>query len=727
MAATNDTGAKQATLTLEVDGDGVACLTFDDPDSKHNILSTPVMEALDATLASLERDIAAGRVRAVVIRSGKERSFFAGADVREIASIEDPSAGARASAQGQQVFQRLATLAVPTVAAVNGVCLGGGTEMILACDRRIVADTDDVKIGLPEVRLGIIPGFGGTTRLPRLIGTRQATEMIATGKAVRARKAVKIGLADERVPGEVLRERALALARDLAQRPKGDVAPRRSTADRLRIAAENSAPGRKAILWAARKQVMKETRGNYPAPLVALDTIDRTLGVGIREALGLESQAVGRLIAGEVSKNLIHVFFLMEGAKKKRPDASAADVERAGVLGAGVMGGGIAQLLAYHGISVRLKDIRSEALSDGLRHARQLFDKAVSRRRLERREADQAMGRISASLDYAGFGSCDLVIEAVVERMDVKKTVLREVETRTSEECVLTTNTSSLSVTEMQGALTRPGRFCGMHFFNPVHRMPLVEVIRGRDSSEEALATVFALTLSLGKTPVVVNDGPGFLVNRLLAPYLNEAGWLLADGASIEEVDGVLKDFGMPMGPFRLLDEVGLDISRHAGETMHEAFGERMRPAPPLVALAGTERLGRKNGRGFYVYENGHEKSVDGSVYGELAPAVPAERATIARSEIRDRTVLVMINEAARVLSDGVVEGPGDVDLGMITGTGFPPFRGGLLRYADAVGLPTVVARLEALARDVGPRFEPAPLLRELAEAGKGFYTAPPA
>src|SRR5690606_1484352 len=386
------------------------------------------------------------------------------------------------------------------------------------------------------------------------------------------------------------------------------------------------------------------------------------------------------------------------------------------------MGGGIAQLLADRGIPVRLKDIRAEALSLGMRHARELFDKAVRRGRKERREAEQAMGRIAPTLDYAGFGTVDVVIEAVVERMDVKKQVLREAEERAPERAVLASNTSSLSITEMQHALARPENFCGMHFFNPVHRMPLVEVVRGAATSDETIATVVALARRLDKTPLVVNDGPGFLVNRILAPYLNEAGWLLAEGARIEDVDRALLDFGMPMGPFRLLDEVGLDVARHAANVMYEAFGDRMRPAPPLAAMAQTDRLGRKGGLGYYRYENDREKGPDPGVYALLGDAVPAQRRDIPAAVIQERAILVMINEAARALEDCIVRHAWEVDLGLVMGIGFPPFRGGLLRYADTLGLPRILERLEHHERELGLRFHPAPWLRERAAAGKGFY-----
>jgi 3-hydroxyacyl-CoA dehydrogenase/enoyl-CoA hydratase/3-hydroxybutyryl-CoA epimerase len=709
----------QAALTLEYGSDGVASLVFDNPDRKVNILTTPVMERLDALVGEIESAAAEGRARALVVRSGKDGSFFAGADVDEIAGITDPEEGRAKAAQGQAVFERVHALPIPTVAAVDGVCLGGGTELILACDVRIASDRPETRIGLPEIRLGILPGFGGTTRLPRWIGLIAASDIILAGKAVDARKAQKIGLIHERMHPGVLYERAEEIARTMAA---GGDPPERNRPGLAARLMEATPLGRSIILKQARKQVMKQTKGQYPAPLKAIEVMQRSAGKSMEKALAIEAKALGELVVTDESKNLIHVFHLMEGAKKAGPDAEARPVERVAVLGAGVMGGGIAQLLSYKGIEVRLKDIDRGALSTGLKHARAMFDKLVKRRKLRQREAEDRMNAISPTLDYAGFATTDLVIEAVVERMNVKKSVLRETEEAVRDDTILTSNTSSLSISEMATALARPENFAGMHFFNPVHRMPLVEIIRGEASSQEAVATVFELTRTLGKTPVIVNDGPGFLVNRVLTPYLNEAGFLLGEGASIAEVDEALLDFGMPMGPFRLLDEVGLDIARHAGETMHEAFGERLAPSPALVGLEDTDRLGRKNEKGFYVYEHGRDQHPDPDIYKELEAIVGEERRQVPAREIVDRCVLPMINEAARILEEGIARSPGDVDLAMITGTGFPPFRGGLLRYADHVGLKTILAKLESFERSHGARYEPAPLLRRKAEAGEGFY-----
>lgn len=711
----------QDAIRLDLD-DGIGFIVLDRPDARVNLLTESVLGSLDRILADIEQHAAARTVDAVVVKSGKPGSFIAGADVQAIREVEDADVGARLAAEGQAVFTRLERLPVPTVVAIDGACMGGGTELALACDYRVASDSGDTKIALPEVRLGILPGFGGTTRLPRLIGLRAALDMMLTGKSVRPPQAKRIGLVDEVVSAAIVQRRAKEVARALAD--GGDPPPRQGGRGVFQRLIEDTAPGRRLILRMARKRVLSEGGGHYPAPLVILDTVRATLSLPLERALDVEARALGRLIATPVSRNLVHVFLLMERAKKRAPDGEAAPVDRMAVLGAGVMGGGIAHLAASEGVEVRLKDIDRDGLTSGLRAARERVDRSLERRHLDRREADAIMGRISPTLSYDGFGSVDLVVEAVVEKMAIKKTVLRETEAVVPRHAVSCSNTSTLSITEMQSALAAPERLCGLHFFNPVHRMPLVEVIRGAHTADDTLATAFAFARKLGKTPIVVGDGPGFLVNRVLGPYLNEAGWLLEDGAAIARVDAALVEFGMPMGPFRLLDEVGLDVARHAASTLHEAFGERMTPAPMMGALAASERLGRKGGRGFYAYEGGKEAGVDEDVYAELGGGrASGDGRAVPESEIVDRCVLPMVDEAARILDEGIARDAGDVDLAMITGTGFPPFRGGLLRWADARGPAAVVERLEELAAIHGARFEPAPSLRRLGEEGRTFYS----
>ena len=712
--------------TLQIDENGIGWLTLDDSERKVNVLTETVMRRLAELVEEVDRLVGAGQMRALVIESGKPGSFVAGADVDAIAAIHDADRGQAAARLGQAIFMDVERIRVPTFAAIDGICLGGGTELSLACRYRVASDSPRTRLGLPEVQLGILPAWGGTTRLPRLVGLQAALPLLLTGEPVSASKARRIGLVDEVLPAQDFHDRVCELTRAALE----GAVPRRRRRGLLKRLLEDTPPGRRVILAAARRQVRARTGGHYPAPLLLLQVLERGLGASVESALELEAAAAGELIASEVSKSLIHVFHLRERAKKETGSAAGVvgrSVTRAVVLGAGVMGGGIAQLLAYKGIRARMKDVRHEAIAGGLKHARSLFDGPVERHRLSRRKAEQRMELVSGGIEYHGMGDADLVIEAVVERMEVKRTVLREVENLVRPDCVLATNTSSLSVDDMAEALERPAQLCGMHFFNPVHRMPLVEVVRGSRTSEEAVATVYRLVLELGKVPVVVADAPGFVVNRILGMYLNEAGWLLEDGATIEQIDNGARTFGMPMGPARLLDEIGLDIARHAGTALHRAFDDRMLPAPPLVSLAESDRLGRKNGRGFYRYQAGgageRARGVDETVYEDLGIG-NSDREPPDDDEIRMRLVLCMVNEAARTLADRVARNAGELDLAMIMGTGFPPFRGGLLRFADTMGADATVAYLEDLTTRAGVRFEPAPLLHELATKNRTFYDA---
>ncbi len=717
-------GSPSASPTFEVDPRGIGWITFDDPDRRANVLTEPVMERLALALTEARSAAADDRIEVVVVRSGKSGSFIVGADVDAIAEITDAQVAEARIREGQAIYMELETLPVPTVAAIHGTCMGGGTELSLACTHRVVSDDDRTKIGLPEVQLGILPAWGGTTRLPRLIGLRPALDLLLTGKPMNARKAERVGFAGQVVPADLFEEAVADFALGAKDLPAGSSLKKRGFLARM---VDDTSLGRRVVLATARKKVKATTGGHYPAPMTILDLLSDHLGSSVQRSLDAEARLAAELVTSDVSKNLIHVFHMREAARKGlgvATDVRERDIDTLGVVGAGVMGGGIAQLAAFNGIRVRIKDIRHEAVASGLQHARQLFDKAVERHKLRHRDAAQMMERISGGVDYSGFSACDLVVEAVVERMDVKRAVLAELEEQVAETCVLATNTSSLSVDLMAGALGDPTRFCGMHFFNPVHKMPLIEVVRGAATDDTTIATTYALALRFGKVPVVVKDGPGFLVNRILGPYLNEAGFLLDGGASIEDVDRAAKRFGMPMGPLRLVDEVGIDVSRHAGTALHDGLGDRFEPSRALSALGETDRLGRKGGRGFYVYENGKEQRVDDSVYSDIGGEKPDRAGAVSNDEIERRLVYQMINEAARILDDGIVRTAADVDLGMIMGTGFPPFLGGLLRYADALGVEVVLGGLRDLAEAHGLRFQPAPALERLAKRGETFYEA---
>ncbi len=627
----------------------------------------------------------------------------------------------------QSLFEQLANLPYPTVAAINGACLGGGTEMALACDYRLMSDAKKAQIGLPEVRLGIFPAWGGCTRLPKTVGLAAALDLILTGRTLDARRARRIGLVDEAVPAAILDDYARRFTRSKLGGGKPRV--RRGPASIGERSLEATPVGRRVIFSKARDGVMKQTGGHYPAPLEALEVIEEGYGKPVAEGLAIEARHIGLVFGGDVQKNLLNIFFLTEDVKKESGVADPAvrprEVARVGVLGAGVMGGGIAQLAADKGLPARMKDIQPEALAHGYAAAAAVWRDALKKRRLTPRELARKMDLLSGSLDYSGFARCDVTIEAVVEKLAVKRAVLKAWEEAVPRTAIFASNTSTLPITEIAVGAVEPGRVAGMHFFNPVHRMPLVEVIRGERTNDETVATVFALAKALGKTPVVVRDAPGFLVNRILAPYLSEAVRLVQEGCRIEDVDAAMTAFGMPVGPLALLDDVGLDVASKGGEVLQAAFPERLQMGGE-EALTAAGRLGRKNGKGFYDYEGTSRKRPAREAY-EALRVEPRKESPLPGGVMEARLVLPMINEAAFCLEDRIVEDPARLDLAMIFGTGFPPFRGGLLRYADSIGLGRVFSRLDDLAERLGPRFAPADLIQQLANSRRGFFPDSPA
>ena len=702
----------------------VAVLEWDLVGEKVNKLSSPVMVRLKEVVAELAKS----KFKAVVLISRKSKIFIAGADIEEIKRINSKEEFTRVLDQAHQIFNALEDLPLVTIAAINGACLGGGCELVLTCDYRICSDSPDTKIGLPEVKLGIIPGFGGCVRLPRTVGLPASLDIILAGKSVDGRKAEKIGLVDACVPASQLESRALEMAREkIAEGAKKR--QKQFKPNGLMDSFMHSFAGKPVVFSQARKTVMKESKGFYPAPLKALDVVAKTFGMSNRErALGIEAAGFIEVATTDVSKNLIDLFYMMEAVKKQTgvegKEVKAKKVEHLAVLGAGTMGGGIAQVAADRGVMVRMKDITNDALALGYRHASEIFGKMMKRKRLTKHDYDAKMAKISGTLDFSGFKQMDVVIEAIVEDMNIKKKVIAEVVQNTGPGAIIATNTSSLSVTEMAEAHPNPANFVGMHFFNPVDKMPLVEVIRGPKTSDEATATIFELSKKMGKTPVVVKDGPGFLVNRLLMPYLIEAMFILQDGMSIDTVDRYYTHkFGMPMGPFRLMDEVGLDVCYKVVKIFRKSLGERIEIPKILEPLHDSKRLGKKSGRGFYLYDDkGKQLSVDQSVYAELGLSSPTN--PLDEKECVQRGVFTMINEAALALiEDRIVTQPQDVDLAMIMGTGFPPFRGGLLKYADSLGTQVVVQELELYASKCGARLKPSQPLANLAKNNRKFYS----
>jgi len=714
---------EKAGLELSVDAQGVAHLVFDRGEGGLNILDTSVMQRLEGILTELEAR--KDPLKGLVVRSARPDSFIVGADVEEIARLASADEAERKSNYGQSIFNRLEALPFPVVAAVRGTCLGGGTELVLACHALIAGDDSKTEIGLPEVRLGLIPGWGGTQRLPRRVPLPVAVEMILTGKSQRGRSAERVGLADRCVPPDYVLREALAWIAEAASRPYRRPR-RRGPGGFVSRSARHFPPFRKLFFGLVRKRtIQKVNPEHYPAPFKALLSIEYGLGADLAHGLARESQLLGEAAATEARKNLTRLFFLQRDSKKVLstlgPAAKPRKISRLGLLGAGVMGGGIAQVAAASGITVRMKDVDLKPLGLGLRHAREVFEKEAKRRRQSSREVEAGMGRIVPTLTYAGFETLPIVVEAVVENLEVKRKVLHDLEEVTRGRGLFASNTSSLRIDAIAEGCRYPESVLGMHFFNPVDRMPLVEIIRGSATSDEAVATVVELSRRLKKTPVVVKDGPGFLVNRILMATMNEALFLLKEGSSIETVDRAMKRFGMPMGPFELLDQVGIDVAQKVSVILGEAFGDRIRPPRILEAAYAQHRLGKKSGRGFYKWSGEKRGRPDPTVYalvndrgGRVAP----------EGEAVDRMVLPMINEAALCLLEGIARTPADVDLAMVMGTGFPPFRGGLLRYADTLSLAEVVQRMDRLASLCDPRFRPVPLLRDLARSGRTFLPA---
>jgi len=693
----------------------VAIVTFDTPDRKVNILNLEVIEEFGQTLEHIEE--MGTDLKGAIIISAKEKNFIAGADLSLIEEIADPDKGSAMARLGQDIFARLAALEVTTVAAIHGSCLGGGLELALACDHRIASDAAETFLGLPETQLGIIPGFGGTQRLPRVVGLLESVRMITTGTPIFPEKALRTGLVDEVTKREYLMDAAMTAVAGNLPKPLKQKKNFGATFERL---MEKKSPGRKFLLGKARKAVLASTHGHYPAPMAAIDAIEYGLNNGMAEGLARENHLFGQMAVTEISKNLIRVFHLRESFAKGDP-SPAADITNIAVIGAGVMGSGIAALAAQRGMHVRLIDRSEQTLGASIKFLNSDVKKKRRKGRYTRVVADWIPTRLTVDTQMRGIGRSDVVIEAVAERMDVKKSVFSSVAAGVSDTTAILTNTSSLSVTEMAEGLKKPGRVAGFHFFNPVDRMALVEVIRGKKTSAKTVDRMTAFARKLGKIPIVVKDSPGFLVNRLLLPYLNEACLLLQEGADIKQVDRTLLEFGMPMGAFILLDQVGIDIVVHAGNSMLEGFGDRMTPSPIFSTMVEAGRLGKKTGKGFYTWNSAGKRKPDSGVNKLLAPHVHGKK-IFSKDQIIHRLIYSMINEATLCLEEGVVDTNESVDAAMIFGAGFPPFTGGLLRYADGVGIKQIADTLLELSNDVDGRFAPSEKLKRMAEGGEEFY-----
>ncbi len=703
-------------LTWEI-RDGIAIVTLDRPGAPVNTISRSVKDEFVRCFDTLEQD---ARVRAVAFFSGKPDTFIAGADIEEFVALGSASEAERLSADGQEMLDRVARLAKPVAVGIHGACLGGGFEFALACQYRVATDHPKTQIGLPEIQLGILPGAGGCQRLPRLVGLRAALDMILAGKVERAAKAFRVGMVDELVPPAILRSVTVAAARRLAEGWR----PRRAGARGLvgRI-LDGTPPGRALVFRAARKQVREKTGGHYPAPLAALDAVRHGLAHGMREGLKREAELFGRLAVTDVSRKLVQIFFATTALKR---DPGVADapapvaVRRLALVGSGFMGSGIAgTAVAQAGVDVRMKDADLGRMAAGLRAARDILDDRLTRRRISKFEHARLTGLLSGGDTYAGFGRADLVIEAVFEDLALKQKVLREVEAVIGPGAIFASNTSTIPITRIAEVAERPERVVGMHFFSPVAKMPLLEVIPGARTDPQVISTATAFGRHMGKTVIVVRDVPGFWINRILGPYANEAGRLVLEGARIEDIDRVMVEWGLPVGPITLVDEVGLDVAEKVAGVLHAAFGERLAPVPAISPLVKAGRFGRKTGKGFYRYAKGKKQGVDPAVYALLQRQPNGGPRP---ADIVQRLVLAMVNEAARAVGEGVVSAPRDGDIGAIFGFGFPPFRGGPLRHADDIGAVRLVEDLERLQERFGPRFAPCEPLRDLARRNGRFY-----
>ena len=696
-------------ISLNFGADGIAVLTLDRQNSSANVFDVATMNELDAHLATLEarRDL-----KGLVLISAKARIFIAGADLNAFAGADVSQLGAIVDL-GHRVFTRLERLAIPSVAAINGVCLGGGCELALACDWRVASLDKSTKIGLPETQLGILPAWGGSVRLPRLIGLPAALAIILAGKQVAAQPALKQGLVDDVAHPEYL----LAAAKKLLARGKRPLSAPKGLL--------NSALLRPLVALKAKKDVLAKTQGHYPAPLKALEVCRAAFGRPLAAGLALERAAFLELVQTPACRSLMSIFFLQERAKKlKAPaadEAASRPVKNVAVVGAGVMGAGIAQWTAARGYPVVLKDVSPAMLAKGLQAAEKIFRDAAKRRVFTEAEATAGLNRITPVQADVPLTRVDLVIEAAVEQLELKQKIFRQLEARSGPHTVLATNTSALSIDAIAAGLADPSRVVGIHFFNPVHRMQLVEIVRGPRTSPATLATALTFVKAIGKLPVLVKDSPGFLVNRILLPYMVESVRLFHEGCAVRRLDRVMLDFGMPMGPLRLSDEVGLDVAQHVAVDLQRRLPKPVPINDTLEKMIAKGWLGKKSGRGFYVFpekKGAKEEPAAGLDFLQTDGKGRAQNdATLA-----DRMVLIMINEAARCLEEGVVDAPADVDFGMIFGTGWAPFRGGPLRHADTLGAAEIVRRLAALQLDVAPYFEPCNRLREMASTQAKFY-----
>ncbi|MFZ3438173.1 fatty acid oxidation complex subunit alpha FadJ [Vibrio harveyi] len=702
--------SEQKAFSLKIDEQNIAWLAIDVPNEKMNTLQAAFADEMKEIFAQLKDT---SGVKGMIIHSLKPDNFVAGADVRMLEACTTASEAEALAKQGQELFQQLSDLPYPVAAAIHGPCLGGGLELALACDYRVCTDSDKTRLGLPEVQLGLLPGSGGTQRLPRLIGLLPSLDLILTGKQLRAKKAKKLGVVDACVPETIL----LDVAKQLIEKGKNKGNKKQSTKEKL---MSGSGLGRKFVFEQAAKKTNEKTRGNYPATVAILEVIQHGLEKGFAQGQELEAKRFGELVMSSESKALRSIFFATTEMKKENgAEAEPAAVNRVGVLGGGLMGAGISHVsVAKAKVPVRIKDVSNDGVLNALNYNYKLFEKQRKRRIISKAGLQSKMLQLSGGVDFTSFNHIDVVIEAVFEDLDLKQTMVADIEANAKPETIFATNTSSLPIHKIAEKAERPENIVGLHYFSPVEKMPLVEVIPHETTSEETISTVVALAKKQGKTPIVVKDKAGFYVNRILAPYMNEAAHILLANEPIEQLDGALLDFGFPVGPITLLDEVGVDIGAKIMPILVNELGERFKGPDVFDTLLNDGRKGRKSGKGFYTYK-GKKKEVDKSVY-KLLNLTPESK--LSDNDIALRCLLPMLNEAVRCLDDGIIRSPRDGDIGAIFGIGFPPFLGGPFRYMDQFGLKELVEKMNEFASKYGDRYAPCDGLLTRAGEGRNFY-----
>ena len=721
--------ATEPTLRLEHRDDGVAVLWMDDPRESVNTLRVELADEFQGVLDVLQDASAA---KALVIISAKPDNFIAGANLDMLQSVQSIAGGRELAELSQAIHERLASLPMPVVAAIHGSCLGGGLELVLALDARVASNDRATRLGLPEVQLGLLPGGGGTQRLPRLIGLAPALGLLLTGRQLHAGAALALGLVDAVVGREQLLDAAIERAlvmRGLHRRPGRPLVPPRSASPFnrrgfLHLLVARNPIGRQLFFARVHRQTVDKTRGNYPAPERILEVTRKGLEQGSVAGFAAEARAFGDLVVSPQSRALVRLFFATREIAKENgvddPHTRATDVDTVGILGAGLMGAGIAYLCAAKaGSAVTIREHDQASLDAGIQRLGGLVDGRRQRKRLTTEEGKAIVGRVTGTLDITALESANLVIEAVFEDRDLKRDLLAEVESLNQERLIFASNTSAIPISELAAGSRRPANVIGMHYFSPADRMPLLEVVVTEQTAARVTATCVAYGKRQGKTVIVVGDGAGFYTSRILAPYLNEAAWLITEGVAVESIDRALVDFGYPVGPLALLDDVGIDVAYKVSRILGDAFGPRMQAPEGMQRLVEEGHLGKKSGRGFYVHDGGSRRRVNDEVYALLDPPPSDGASTIG---IAERCVLQMVNEAARCLESGILRSARDGDVGAVFGLGFPPFLGGPFRYADTVGAIKLVERLEHFAERYGERYLPAPILAALARRNETFY-----